>query len=252
MLPDALLLTVHMYGIMIAVGILFAFGVLFSYGKKTSVDAMFLDFVFYDGVVSIIVGFGFAALFQATYHYIENPSAGFHFGEGITFIGGLIGGAVCFLLIYYFRRKKYTNSLTDVLSLLPCCIVVAHGFGRIGCFFAGCCYGRETDCFLGVKFPSLPNPVHPTQLYEAAFLFLLFALFSYLLLKKKYRYNMPLYLILYGTFRFLIEFIRGDDRGKLTGLFSPSQFWSVLMIICGMVLYVQLFRVLKKKAVSAV
>ncbi|NLK39229.1 MAG: prolipoprotein diacylglyceryl transferase [Clostridiales bacterium] len=241
-----------MYGIMIAIGILFAFGVLFFYGKKASVDAKFLDFVFYDGLISIAVGFGFAALFQAIYNYIKNPSAGFHVGEGITFIGGLIGGVACCLVIYYFCRKKYNNSLLDVLSLLPCCIVLAHGFGRIGCFFAGCCYARETDCFLGVKFPGMPNPVHPTQLYEATFLFLLFALFSYLLLKKKYKYNMPLYLILYGTFRFLLEFIRGDERGRLIGIFSPSQFWSVLMIIGGMVFYMVFFRLLKNKEVSTV
>ncbi len=247
MLPNALFLNVHMYGIMIAVGILFAFGVLFLYGKKTSVEAKFLDFIFYNGVISILAGFGFAALFQSIYNYIENPSAGFHFGQGITFIGGFIGGAVCFLGIYYFKRKKYDNGLSDVLSLLPCCIVIAHGFGRIGCFFAGCCYGKETDSFLGVKFPGFPNPVHPTQLYEAAFLFLLFALFSYLLLKKKYKYNLPLYLILYGVFRFLIEFIRGDDRGKFIGIFSPSQFWSVLMTAGGIVLYVILMKKYKKK-----
>lgn len=252
MLPDTLFLNVHMYGIMIAIGILFAFGVLFFYGKKASVDAKFLDFIFYDGLISIAVGFGFAALFQAIYNYIENLSAGFHVGEGITFIGGLIGGAACFLVIYYFCRKKYNNSLLDVLSLLPCCIVLAHGFGRIRCFFAGCCYGRETDCFLGVKFPGMPNPVHPTQLYEAVFLFLLFTLFSYLLLKKKCKYNMPLYLILYGTFRFLLEFIRGDECGRLIRFFSPSQFWSFLMIIGGVVLYMVLFRLLKKKEVSTV
>lgn len=247
MLPDALFLNVHMYGIMVTVGILFCFGVLYLYGKKISIDTKFLDFIFYNGVISIIVGFGFAALFQAIYDYIENPSAGFHLGQGITFIGGFIGGAVCFLGVYYFKGRKYNNNLSDVLSLLPCCIVIAHGFGRIGCFFAGCCYGKETDSFLGVKFPALPNPVHPTQLYEASFLFLLFALFSYLLIKKKFKYNLPLYFMLYGAFRFLIEFIRGDDRGEFVGIFSPSQFWSVLMIAGGAVLYRYLVRMYKRK-----
>ena len=55
---------------------------------------------------------------------------------------------------------------------------------------------------------------------------ILFAVCSYLLLKKQFRHNMTVYLIGYGIFRFLIEFIRGDDRGKLFGLLSPSQFWS--------------------------
>ena len=78
--------------------------------------------------------------------------------------------------------------------------------------------------------------MHPTQLYEAAFLFLLFALASYLLLKKKFWGNMSLYLICYGIFRFLIEFIRDDERGKLIGKLTPSQFWSLIMIALGAVL----------------
>ena len=206
-----------MYGVMIAVGLLAAFGVLFFYGKKMGLDESFLDFVFYDAIAAVVLGFGSAALF--------------------TLIGGLIGGAAAFLILYALFRKKLKNRLLDCISMLPCCILIAHGFGRIGCFFAGCCYGKETDCFLGVKFPNLPKPVHPTQLYEAAFLFLMFGLCSYLLLKKKFRHNMSVYLVSYGLFRFLIEFIRDDHRGALVGGISPSQFWSLLMIAAGIGVY---------------
>ena len=94
---------------------------------------------------------------------------GFHLNGGLTFIGGLIGGTLCFLTIYLFFRKKYTTRLYRMTSILPCCILIAHAFGRIGCFFAGCCYGKETDSFLGVQFPQLSHPVYPTQLYEAVF-----------------------------------------------------------------------------------
>ena len=139
----------------------------------------------------------------------------------MTFIGGLIGGVACFLAIYFIFRKKYTARLYEVISLLPCSILIAHAFGRIGCFFAGCCYGKETDSFLGVQFPDLPHPVHPTQLYEAAFLFVLFAVSVYLILKKDFKHNLSLYLIAYGVFRFLIEYVRGDDRGELVGFVSP-------------------------------
>lgn len=236
MLPDPLFLNVHMYGIMIGLGLLACFLVLFYFFKKKNVEPAFTDFVFYNAIASIAVGFGAAALFQAFYNYLENPEAGFKIGSGITFIGGLIGGAACFLIIYFIFRKKYKSNLIDILSIVPCCILIAHGFGRIGCFFAGCCHGIETDSFLGVKFPHLDYAVHPTQLYEAAFLFIMFGICAYLVLKKDFQHNMSVYLISYGVFRFLIEYIRGDDRGKFLSIMSPSQFWSILMIAGGIAL----------------
>ena len=233
MLPDPIFLNVHMYGVMIAVGILVGFGCLSYYAKKIGIDERFTDFVFFNGIAAIAVGFGAAALFQATYNYIENPAAGFNLGGGITFLGGLIGGVVSFLAVYFIMRRRLTGRVLDILSLAPCIITVAHAFGRIGCFFAGCCYGKPTDSFLGVKFPHLHTPVHPTQLYEAAILFILFGVMSYLLLKKKFRYNMTVYLIAYGVFRFFNEMLRNDSRGELVSGLTPSQFWSLLMVVIG-------------------
>jgi len=235
MLPNPIFLNVYMYGIMVAVGILCTFIVLYVYSKIKKVDEKFTDFVFYNGIASIAVGFGSASLFQAVYDFIENPEKGFRFNGSITFIGGLIGGILCFVSLYFIFRRKYKTRLYQVVSIYPCCIIIAHAFGRIGCFFAGCCYGKPTDSFLGVKFPKLPYEVHPTQLYEAAFLFILFAVCSYLVLKKDFKHNLSLYLIAYGVFRFLIEFLRDDDRGELVWFISPSQFWSLLMIIAGIV-----------------
>ena len=106
MMTDPIFLNIRMYGIMIAIGVLCAFATLFAVAKKKSIDGKFTDFVFYNGLASIAVGFGSAALFQAIYDYIENPSAGFHFNGGLTFIGGLIGGVICFLLICAFYRKN--------------------------------------------------------------------------------------------------------------------------------------------------
>ena len=108
MLPDPIFLNIHMYGVMIAVGILCAFLTLFYLTKKKGVDVRFTDFIFYNGIASIVVGFGFATLFQSTYNYIKKPSAGFELGSGMTFIGGLIGGVACFLAIYFIFRKKYS------------------------------------------------------------------------------------------------------------------------------------------------
>ena len=251
MLPDPLFLNVHMYGIMIAIGILGAFAVLHFYGKKLKINQKFMDFVFYDAVASIVGAFAFAALFQATYNYIKNPEAGFRFGQGLTFLGGLLGGTVVFVGIYFIFRKKAGGRLLDILSIVPCAITLCHGFGRIGCFFAGCCYGIETDSWLGVKFPNLPNKVYPTQLFEAAFLFILFAVLTVILFKTKTKHNLSIYLISYGVFRYFIEYIRGDDRGANIGIFSPSQFWSIVMVIAGIGLIFLVNYLTKKQAEKA-
>ncbi len=245
MLPNPIFLNVHMYGVMIAVGLLAAFLVFFYFTKRKNIEDKFVDFVFYNAIVSIIIGFGSAAVFQATYNYIEDPSQGFNLGSGITFIGGLIGGAACFLIIYFIFRKKYKSKLTDVISIIPCSILVGHAFGRIGCFFAGCCHGKPTDSIFGVQFPGFASKVYPTQLYESAFLFIMFAICSYLVLKKDFKHNLSVYFVFYGLFRFFIEYLRGDSRGQLVAGISPSQFWSLAMILIGVGLYV--FYVVKQK-----
>ena len=236
MLPNALFWNVHMYGIMIAVGILGTFITLFTLAKLKKVESRFVDFLFYNGIASIVLGFGAATVVQALYNYIDNPEKGFRLGSGMTFIGGLIGGVLTFMIFYFIFRKRYDTKLYQVVSIVPSCILIAHAFGRIGCFFAGCCYGKVTDSFLGVKFPHLSQPVHPTQLYEAAFLFIMFGVCTYLVVKFNFKHNLSLYLISYGIFRFLIEYLRGDERGELVGFISPSQFLSIFMVLGGIAL----------------
>ena len=245
MLPQPLFWNVHMYGIMIAVGVLCCFVSLFVLSKVLKIDEKFVDFVYYNGIASIALGFGAATLFQSFYNYLDNPEGGFQIG-GMTFLGGLIGGVSTFLIVYAFFYKKFKVTLFDFLSVVPPLILVAHAFGRMGCFFAGCCYGKVTDSFLGVKFPRLPYPVHPTQLYEAAFLFIMFGVCTYLVVKFNFKHNLSLYLISYGIFRFLIEYLRGDERGELVSFLSPSQFLSIFMVLGGIAL-IFLFRYFYKK-----
>jgi phosphatidylglycerol:prolipoprotein diacylglycerol transferase len=251
MYPDKILGLFHLYGLMIGVGILACFSILYLYGKKEKVEESFMDFVFYNTIVAIALGFGAAALFQATYNYIENPEAGFDFGSGITFIGGLIGGVISFLVGYAIFRKRFKTRLVDIISFIPCCILIAHAFGRVGCLFAGCCHGEKTTAWYGIFMHTVEfgyAKVVPTQLFEALFLFALFAICFILVWKKKFKHNMSLYLIAYGIFRFLLEFLRADDRGQLLGIISPSQFWSLLMIVAGVAVYFLLEWLYKKRA----
>lgn len=228
---------INSYGLMIGIGVLVCLWVFHTYSKKKNLDPKFIDFVEWLAIIAIVGGFGASAIFQSLYNYIENPEAGFQLG-GVTFLGGLIGGVATFLIGYFIFGRKYKSSLVNMLDIAPCSITVAHAFGRIGCFLAGCCYGIETDSWLGVKFPNLSNPVYPTQLFESIFLFILFGVLTYLVLKTTFRHNMELYLISYGVWRFLIEFIRGDDRGEFIGVLSPSQFWSIIMVVGGIGMWI--------------
>jgi phosphatidylglycerol:prolipoprotein diacylglycerol transferase len=82
--------------------------------------------------------------------------------------------------------------------------------------------------------------VIPTQLIESIFLFILFFVFSYLLLKKKFKLNQSLYFICYGIFRFLIEYIRDDYRGTtILKIFTPSQFTAILLVAVGIIWWVE-------------
>ncbi len=263
MLPNPILtlgeLEIYMYGVMLGVGIVGVFLVLYLYGTKRKVKPAFLDFAFYTGFGAIAFGFLAAALFQATYNYIQNPERGFSLKGGITVIGGLIGGIAFFVGVYWLYRlyhykkgSKPAGSILDILSIAACCITIAQGFGRIGCFFAGCCHGKATDAAHGLWFPRggvirEAGYYIPTQLYEAIFMFLLFGVLSLLVLKWGNRYCMPIYLIAYGIERFILEYFRGDDRGEFVGGISPSQFWSVGFVLGGVILGVLLCFFYKKK-----
>lgn len=231
---------VTLYGICIAIGILVCIVVLRWLGKKTNVDKKFLDFVETTAYVAILLGFFFAKLFQAVYDFIDSGKFDF-MNAGITFIGGLIGGAGTFIVIYMIFRKKLTGRIVDVLPIVPCCITVAHAFGRIGCFFAGCCGGRkavEGDFFyfLAMKFPE-EGLVYPTQLFEAFFLFVLFGVLLLLVLKKNFKYGFSIYLGAYGIWRFFLEFLRDDYRGEFIPGLTPSQFWSIIMVLGAVPVY---------------
>jgi len=197
-------------------------------------------------VISLAFALGTSFLFDGIFHTIAEGKPTF---GSVTFIGGLAGGLVAFIILMKFFYKDDNKDMRKILNTVITGVVVAHAFGRIGCFFAGCCYGIPTDTFLGVVFPqghaaeAFPGiAVFPTQLFESAFLFILFILLNKI--KSFQTKELEIYLIGYGTWRLLVEFIRGDDRGTLFGFITteynvfptPSQYLSLLMIIIGIYL----------------
>lgn len=248
---------VYLYGIFIAVGILACLLVFYIYTKKKNMPQKVQDFVITVALVSIAIGFLFAKLFQAVYDWIETGNFDF-FGSGITVMGGLLGGAGTFLLVYFLFGKLlfkgeekglHVKHFNTVFLVAPICICVAHAFGRLGCLMAGCCHGKYLGVYPitgGILMDPHDGPKGyyvPTQLYEALFLFVLFAILT-ILYFKRCNIIMAIYLFAYGVWRFAIEFLRTDSRGGFVLGLSPSQWQSFIFVGIAIVLIV--FYVIKK------
>lgn len=246
------------YGLCIGIGILICLVVFYAFTKKLGMPSKVQDFIFVVAIVGIATGFLFAKLYQAVYDWIDNGFTNFDFyGAGMTVMGGLIGGAACLLASYfgfgalYFRDKDknlHIKHFGTLLNVAPLCILVAHGFGRIGCAFAGCCHGAfVSDTYV---FGTIPRSTYntytgvstfhgyyvPVQLFEALFLFGLFALLSYMLLKKRLNIILSCYLVGYGIWRIIIEIFRTDERGAVILGLQPSQWQSIIFIVLGVAL----------------
>ena len=217
---------------------------------KRGLGARLQNLCLFGAVAAILVGYYSAVLFQAIYNI---PKYGFQItsSTGATFYGGLIGGAAFFLAIYFISgaflfadTKEHIKNFWAVANIGAPCIAVAHGFGRIGCLMAGCCHGKETDAWYGIYMRAVGKKVVPIQLFEAVVLFALFALFTYRVLKGM-KYNLPLYMAIYGIWRFFIEYARDDYRGyTFISFLTPSQLTAIIMILgaVGVFLLERVFR----------
>lgn len=225
------------YSVMLLLGVISSMVLLFFYLKHLKYNSKIILDLLLSGIVAVFFGVVFACLFQNLYEFCQNPS-NYKFTFGLTFYGGLFGGVVLFLLMYFLYVKKRNGAIMgDILIAAPMCITIAHAFGRIGCFLAGCCYGKETTMWYGIYFPILEKKVIPTQLFEAIFLFILTIVLIFITFRLKFKYTFNIYLLSYSIFRFLIEFLRDDPRGGFLSIFSPSQMWSLGLFIINIPLY---------------
>ncbi|OGR67545.1 MAG: prolipoprotein diacylglyceryl transferase [Elusimicrobia bacterium GWC2_61_19] len=169
------------------------------------------------------------------------------FQYGFVFYGGLIFGAAAFFLT---ARRRGINVFRAADLVAPA-LALGHAFGRVGCFLAGCCHGRPAGGFpFPVVFtnPScevapalLGVPLYPTQLLEAAGNLVIFALLHFTLGKKLRSGAVTvLYAALYSAQRFLIEFLRGDDRGVLRFGLSPAQLISAAAFAVAVIVFMNL------------
>lgn len=237
-------LDIPMYGLSVFTG--FCVCALYLVLLKKSVSFLFDD-VFILGAIALGFGFVGAKLLyiltafnlQELWSFIKSGQFTFIVNSGMVFYGGFVFGVASVLIfskIFHISLKTYESIFVSSVPLI-------HAFGRIGCFCAGCCYGCVTDSVFGVCY-SIPLsdapigiPLFPVQLLESLLNLCLFILLAILTSKQKTRRMvLPLYLICYAVFRFILEFFRFDDiRGIFFGL-STSQWISIALCVIGTLL----------------
>lgn len=215
--------------IMAVCGIL-SFFLILNYKLKRCINRKEEEtFIFPKVAYAMIVAYIFAGSADAFFKIREN---GKFILQGITFYGGFFGGIIAMYVQISLNDSKTQYSIQEWFDILVQPFISFHFFGRIGCFLAGCCYGKPTDSILGVYFPdNIPAGIFhdnekclPTQLFEALSLIIIF------LIVQRCRKKFDVYIALYAVARFIIEFFRGDYRGGLFNLLSPAQVISVTII----------------------
>ena len=232
-------LTVHGYGVMIAIGILVAFWVADKQAKKHGLSVDIADSLVF---VCLIVGYLFSKLTYVIINFQEFLSDpwGVLGSGGWVVYGGILGGILGAFVYCHIKKVKFM----DYFNLLIPEVALAQSFGRVGCFFAGCCYGVETHGAWGVVFPegSLApalTPLVPTQLISSLGDFLIFVLLYKAYNGKKYHDDTAaLYLMLYSAGRFGIEFFRGDIERGFIGILSTSQFIAIFVFAAGLIMFI--------------
>lgn len=242
-------ITLHSYGVLVATGILLALWLARRQAPRMGLDP---DQVWNLGIYMVLGGLVGAKLWyilENVGYYADNPRALFSMdtlqAAGVWY-GGLLS-ALLVLVIYVRRAKMSFLALSDTFAA-P--LALGHGIGRLGCFSAGCCWGKPTTLAWGVTFTSeyaaetvgtpLGVALHPTQLYEATTELLAFAFLLWLGTRRSFRGQVfAAYLIWYGVARGTIEFFRGDPgRTQLFGgEVSLMQIVSLGLILLGALLW---------------
>src|SRR6266481_1926823 len=243
-------ITVYTYGVLLAAAYLAGLKLAMVRAKARGLDAnRVLDLGIYI-IIAALVGAKLLLLVTDFRTFREDPRELLTLARsGGVFYGGLILSVV--VALWYIRRVGLP--LWTTCDVFAPGIALGHVVGRFGCFFAGCCYGKPTTKPWGITFTDpfaasnvgtpLGVPLHPTQLYEAGAEFLILVLLLWIERKSRGFAGRTfwLYMLLYAVSRFIIEFYRGDERGTV-GMFSTSQFISVVLAPLAIVMLVYLSR----------
>ncbi len=236
-------LSIGTYGVLVAIGVFLAILIGRFLSKREGIDPeKITDFYIY----SIIVGFVGAkiALIVSDFkEFSERPIQ--YLFENMRYFGAFYGGFILALLFAFYFIKKNNLSFWKVADITSVSLPLAQATGRWGCFFAGCCYGSQTDLPWGLVFPAVPicsngTRIHPWPLYEFLLDIAIFVFLFYFFPKRKFLgQSFLFYAGSYAIGRFLLEFLRGDEY---RGLFfdktiSLSQIIAIFVVLFVIVTY---------------
>ncbi|MGB8654661.1 MAG: prolipoprotein diacylglyceryl transferase [Candidatus Acidiferrales bacterium] len=241
--------TIYSYGVLVATGVLLGLWYARRQAPRAGLDPERIwNLGIYMVLTALIVAKVWLVLSSWDF-YMANPREIFSlntFQSGGTFYGGFVGALALVAAYTYVQRMSIVAVLDTFAAGLP----LGHAIGRLGCFAAGCCYGKPTTAAWGVTFKNpaaaqlagtpLGVKLHPTELYEAAAEFLNFLILVWLGKRQTFRGQMmATYFILYGVERGLIEFVRGDPGRTMlwNGSVSLMQLVSVALVVTGAIVW---------------
>jgi phosphatidylglycerol:prolipoprotein diacylglycerol transferase len=251
------------YGVLVALALVVGLFTVVHFARREGIDP---DRAWSLGLVCVfasIVGAKLLLVLNDWSFYSHNLRALFSFDflqSAGVFSGGLVAAFVAGLF-YALRHRMPVFKTMDVFAPAA---ALGHAIGRLGCFAAGCCYGKPTGLPWGVTFTNplayqtvgtpLNVPLHPTQIYEFLVELANFGVLVWLFRHKKFDGQIfGTYLFLYGIARYFLEFLRGDgDRGSaFNGLMTTTQLLSIVMVIAGGLLWMRMPRRQAGPATSA-
>ena len=237
------------YGFLVALGVLVGLWISVRNSQKQGINP---DDAWNFGIVTVLCGILGAKILYIINDwstYAANPREIFSLDTlqaGGVFSGGLL--AALLAGAWYLHRHRMP-ALATLDGFAPG-LALGHAFGRVGCFSAGCCYGKPTTHFWGVVFTNplassisgtpLNIPLQPTQLFESAVELVIFVILTWQFARKKFDGQIfGLYLMLYGAARYFLEFIRDDPgRGSVFGgIMSGTQLISICLVLAGGVIW---------------
>jgi phosphatidylglycerol:prolipoprotein diacylglycerol transferase len=243
--PEALQLgplTIHWYGILLAVGFLLGVWTAGRRGLKAGLSPAVLS----DLTMWLLAGGILGARVLHVVTYWEQDFVGRPISEvfaiwkgGLVFYGGLIGAALAGTVFAVWKKLPWLKT-ADVLA--PS-IALGSVFGRLGCLTTGCCYGGKCEMPWAIRFPVEHQtggmPVHPTQLYDSFANLVLYVGLAWLYRRRKFDGQVfGVFLIAYAVLRSVVEIFRGDYGELRAGGLTPAQLVSVIILVAGIALLV--------------
>jgi len=221
---------IYWYGVMVAAGVFLCSWIFQRNAYRRGYSPELVSKLVLWSVIWGISGGRFLHILVHLPYYYRNPFEILSIRNGGLAVEGAVISALVFIAVYSKIRRF---NLSEVLDLMSLPVPLGQAFGRLGCFLNGCCYGRHTEMFTGVRFPLLSGKVHPTQLYYSALDILLF-LFLNAISRRKIKSGAIFgsYMMGFAVIRYTVDMLRGDLNSTFLDLYM-TQIIAILIFMTG-------------------